>query len=393
MFKYYLKAIVILFFCSCGRSNDIEKNKDKESSQKNSFEFERIGTKKFPLDSTTAGGGSNFQYVENEGKKLLCYLNTNQNTLIFYDYEQETLEYQLSIEKKGPNGVGEISGFLVHSTDSIFVYSNSGVRLYHLNQSGKIINIYDPKAKEDGLIIRPYVSGSMPMMKRGKHIILNSWGSQKEYYNNDTYPESLLLRVNLETKEMDYGFSYPEIYTKGVWGMQLHVMYNMLNPETSEIVVGFPIDDHLYVLGEGYVKKHPQGSKYFKGVVPLSTKSKISPPPPNQEVQNERSQTTYRTIHYDPYNEIYIRVVHKAISEEVLAMNDPVKSVFPKASLMIMDKEFKKLGEVDFDNNDYWINNIFINENGIHIMKMDFVNEDVLTFDVFDLKFPGTGKN
>jgi hypothetical protein len=223
----------------------------------------------------------------------------------------------------------------------------------------------------------------MPMMKRGDYIILNGWGSQKEYQKNETYPEGLLVRVNLKNKEIDYDFSYPDIYSEGIWGIQLHVMYNVLNPKTSDIIVGFPIDDHLYVLRDGNVKKYPQRSKYFKGVIPLSTKSKISPPPIQQEVQKELGQTTYRTIHYDPYNEIYLRVVHKAISEDVLALNDPVKSVFPKASLLIMDSEFKKLGEVDFDDNNYWISNIFVNDKGIHIMKMDFVNEDVLTFDVF----------
>jgi hypothetical protein len=243
--------------------------------------------------------------------------------------------------------------------------------------------MYDFKNSGKGFISRPYISGNQPIMKRGDFLFLNNWGSQREYYRNKDYPESLLAKINLTKNEINYEFSYPEIYSTGVWGMQLHVMYNTINPLTSEIILGFPIDDYIYVLKDGEFEKYRQGSKYFEGVNPLSTKSRINAPPPKMEVHNERVQSTYRTIHFDPYNQIYMRVVYKPISEEILALNDPILSVFPKASLLILDNEFNKIGEVDFDNHNYWINNIFVNENGIHIMKMDFVNEDILTFDVF----------
>jgi hypothetical protein len=385
MDKKIVSIIGILFIATCCTTKVNQENGYGATIDSRDFEFVKVDSKSFPLDATTAGGGNNFQYIEDEGKKLFCYLNKNQNTLIFYDYEKETLDSKLRMERSGPNGVGEINGFMVHSLDSIFVYSYKGAWLYLLNQFGKISEMYDFKTIENASLTRPNVSGYQPMMKIGDQIILNNWGAQREYYKNDVYPEGLLVNVNLQNKEMDYTFSYPEVYTKGIWGIQLHVMYNVLNPVTSEIILGFPIDDHIYVLRDGDVKNFLQRSKYFKGVNPLSTKSKISPPPIKQEVQKELGQTTYRTIHYDPYNDIYLRVVHKAINEEVLAMNDPVKSIFPKASLFIMDNEFKRIGEVDFDDNNYWINNIFINENGIHIMKMDFVNEDILTFDIFEI--------
>jgi hypothetical protein len=377
-----LIVIAILCIAICCKSKNKQENLTRNFSELRNFEFKRVDSKCFPLDYTTAGGGYNFQYIEDDGKRLFCYLNKYENTLIFYDYENEVLDSRLRMEVKGPNGVGQISGFLVHSLDSIFVYSYKGAWLYLLNQFGKIVNTYDLKAVEDGTISRPSVSGYQPMMKIGDHIIFNNWGSQREYYKNKSYPEGLLVRLNLKNNEIDSFFSYPEVYTKGIWGIQLHVMYNVLNPVTSDIILGFPIDDQIYVLRDGNLEAYSQKSKYYKGVIPLSMKNKISPPPIQEEVQKELGQTSYRTIHYDPYNEIFIRVVHKAISEEVLAMNDPIESVFPKASLLIMDKDFTRIGEVDFDNT-YWINNIFINEKGIHIMKMDFINEDVLTFDVF----------
>lgn len=386
MFKIKLKVLIVLLCSSCGDASNDDNKKVKDYSQINKVKFEKISTKQFPLDSTTAGGGKNFQYFEENDRKILCYLNQNTNTLIFYDYEKELIDSNLKIDREGPNGVGDISAFLLHNTDSIFVYSYKRGRLYLVNNFGEIINNYSLMSLDDAHISRPFVSGNMPIMKKGSYIVFNGWGSEKEYARNKTYPESLLIYLDLRNNELTYQFSYPEIYSDGIWGMQLHTMYNVFNPNTSDIIVGFPIDDNIYVINDEQILTFPQGSKYFKGVDPLSTKDKITALPIQKELRSELAQTTYRTIHYDQFNNIYLRIIHKAISEELLDLNDPVKSVFPKASILILNNEFNRLGEIDFDNNDYWISHIFVNEDGVHIMKMDFVNEDILSFDVFNLK-------
>ena len=172
------------------KNKDMNHLKKTASNLKNRHEEVSFG-------STTAGGGNNFQYIEGGGKKSLCYLNTNQNTY-FYDYEEETLDYQLRIEKKGQMELVKSLGswFIPQTQFSIFKYWCQALPFKPIRKNYRM---YDPKTKEGGLIVRPYVSGNMPMMKRGKHIF-EFLGSRKNIITM-TRIGSLLLRVNLETKE------------------------------------------------------------------------------------------------------------------------------------------------------------------------------------------------
>jgi hypothetical protein len=118
--------------------------------------------KKFPLDSVTSTGERNFQYFEDKNKEYFCYFNRKDNTILFYDYKKANLDFKLALNKDGPDGVGEISGFLVHNLDSIFVYRYGGALLYLINKNGKVKNKYDLKSSNPLSLSPPTSLGQCP---------------------------------------------------------------------------------------------------------------------------------------------------------------------------------------------------------------------------------------
>jgi hypothetical protein len=104
-----------------------------------------------------------------------------------------------------------------------------------------------------------------------------------------------------------------------------------------------------------------------------------------EEVKLEATQGTYRSVKYDIYNDFYFRIVYKGISEEDFESHHPIKGTFSKASIIILDNNFDKVGEVELGDYKYWVGKIFFTKDGIHLMQMDFENEDTLTFSIMKI--------
>jgi hypothetical protein len=225
------------------------------------------------------------------------------------------------------------------------------------------------------------------MIKVKNSIFFNAWGAQKEYAKNKDYPKNLVIELDLLKDSLSYHFKYPDIYTTGIWGTQLHVMYNSYNPKKGYFIYSFPIDHNIYATDhKGFIKEYYAGSKFVNKVEPLSTKKSISAPPFLEEVKLEATQGTYRAIKYDVYNDFYFRIVYKGISDEDFESHHPVKATYPKASILILDNKFNKVGEVELEDYKYWEHNMFFTEKGMHLMQMDYENEDILSFSIMKLQ-------
>lgn len=125
--------------------------------------------------------GNYFQYFENDTSKYFILMNKFNNDLIFYDYETGNSQFYINMEKNGPNGVGDVSGLLVHSLDSIFIYSYNKGLLHIIDSSGKIKNKYNLISDGHRYQVRPYISNTTPMVKIGNKLLLNSFGSRLKY--------------------------------------------------------------------------------------------------------------------------------------------------------------------------------------------------------------------
>lgn len=135
-----LLVIGLLFSCQNEKSNE-----DKT--------FELTPSGKFlslDLDDSTANISTGLQYFKGD-KEYLFNANWGTNSVQIYDLQDQKLSKELFFDYEGPNGIGDLFGFHVHSMDSIFLFTAPfGSRFFMVNSDGEIKNRIDYQIPEGG---------------------------------------------------------------------------------------------------------------------------------------------------------------------------------------------------------------------------------------------------
>ncbi|MEC7752683.1 DUF4221 family protein [Roseivirga sp. UBA1976] len=375
-----LIATISLFFLICCDNKNTE---ELTYIGDDNIEVQVVGTKSFPLDSITSST-SLIEYFEVENNGYLGLLNTNSNSIYIYDYDSESILKILSFPIQGPNSVGRIEGFHFHNFDSLFIHSQNSLRLYLSDTTKTIKRRYD-LSDSKGLVPSSSFSNDMPMFLYKNNYYINAWGHQKEYYNNSEYPNSLLLKLDLETGNTERILSYPSTYVgTGVWGIQFHFMWNAYDSKTGEISLSFPIDRNLYFFNQaGELSNFNASSNQIDKIRPLSEKDRYLPSDPFQELKVFQTQSTYYSVYYDPYNKLWLRFINVKMNEDDFDSKHPIRSRNQNLNVVMLDSTKSRIGEVKLSRDfKYFSNPTFINEKGVHINVDKFSIEDSLHFDI-----------
>jgi hypothetical protein len=95
-------------------------------------------------------------------------------------------------------------------------------------------------------------------------------------------------------------------------------------------------------------------------------------------------------LHYDNYRECYYLLVQKRLDNITEEGASRTNFIYPDCFIIVMDKNFKHMGDVHFPKNTYSLTDMFISKEGVYISE-DHVNnpsysEDVMRFRLFKLK-------
>jgi hypothetical protein len=361
---------LLLFFFNC----------QSEPQSNFSYNLKLIESQILHLDSTTSYNSIYFQYT-NQNNELWA-LNTLTNTLYRFNLKNLNLNSNVKLATHGNEGVGRIEGFYHHNNDSIFLYSSKSRLLSLIDVNGRIITKHK-LIKEGKDYMVPSIENEMPMKYHLGKIFINCWGSNKEYYKNENYPESLIGVLDLNDSSMNYHIAYPQKYTQGIWGIQAYPMYNVWRSDKT-IICSFPIDGSIYLFDvNNYSIKAIQGrSINHQEVYPLSTKdSKIELPNVLAEARHYLSQNTYAYLFAN--DQYLIRVYLKAMNDESLDNFFKGNQVIQNASLIIFDYEFNIISEVDMPSKDYLFHLSFFANDEFYIPRIDRNIEDILILDKF----------
>ena len=383
MKKVYITIIIL--YISCSSKKEVTVNKFIEYD--NIYTIEKESSISFPLDSTTSSS-SFVQFFEDAHIPYLALLNKNLNTIYLYSYDGKNVVKKINFPLNGPNSTGKVEGFYFHNLDSIFIHGRGAMRIFLSDTSGIIRQEYDISSEKEDIVPSSSFSTDMPMFIKGDYLYINSWGAHKEYYNNTSYPESLILKLNINSGEVRHIHTYPESYINtGTWGIQLHFMWNDYNPKTDKAILSFPIDHQIYVLNDNdSLVSFYAGSNKIRQVKPLSSKSKYIPKSLSQEIRNLQTQPTYYSIYTDPYSKFSLRFVNLKMSEEDFDNRHPIRSKNQLHSVIILDSLFNKVGEVELNDHSYFANPSFFSKNGFHINRGKYDYEDSLVFDIFKIR-------
>ena len=383
-YTYMNKNIVILFIVfsfSC-----VEKEKSEGYFTGQSMTMQKVDSVQFSLDSLSNGRNTNSYINKWKNKDVFSFLNKNSNSLYFYDINTSRLMEVLKFPIEGPDGVGSISSYYFVNEDSLFLYSYGLAQLSILNSHKNVLKRIN--IESDLMSVRPEVNSGRPLGMISGNLIFNSWGSEREYYNNDTFPENSFLFLNLDNNSKAYDISYPDSYKGAIWGVQFFQVYHDFNVKDSLMVLSYPIDNSLYVydfkIGNLIRKNY---KNYLSiNVDPISEKEGKFTLDILEEVNHQMRQEYYSFIKYDPYNKLYYRIINHPIPNETIEFGDGLKKSFGPFSVLIFDSEFNFKDIIKFPPYEYYIQSIFFHDGKIYIEKIQTYNEDLLVFDIFKLK-------
>jgi hypothetical protein len=354
-----------------------------ENFHGSSLTLNKIDSIYFELDSFSTSRNLSSQLISTDTSTLFSFLNSKNNSIYFYNLNSGKMENKLAFDVQGKSGVGRISSYLFNSMDSIFLYSYGRARLYLVNSKNEILNSYFVDG--DQMSVRPEVNSTRPLFTINDELIFNSWGSQKEYYNNNSFAENAFMFLNISNSEKKYRISYPDAYKGAIWGVQLFQIYHDFNYKDRLLVLSFSADNDLtaYDVRSGKYKRIKVNGIQDLSVQPLSYSSEKISPDISEEVKHQMGQTYYSFIKFDSINNIYVRVINHKFDDRFIEKFSGLESVFGGYSLLVLDREFNFLDQIQLPEGNYYLGSMFFWKGKLYLEKIQNYDEDILVFDVF----------
>jgi hypothetical protein len=366
-----------LFFSSC--SNDV-KSINNEGKLESSHKLVKIGSKEFNLDKETAPQSNQFQiFRAKDSSEILTFLNSYNNSIYFYDFDNEEFLYKKTFEKEGDNGVGSIFGYHIHNLDSIFIYNYGMSKLFLFDSAQSMINSYEINQNQK-------FSPTAKVATNSPIVILNNLvymtGNIAGEYSDETAENRpVLLKLDLETKEFEYQISYPAIFREANWGGgQYRWLSHYYNPVDSLMFFSFSVSHDLKFLDlkSGDVFNQYMGSNYITEIPSVSSTSLFNSISKEKIRNHFIINGSYQQVGFVLSDEYYFRKVW--LPEKNF---DPRNFNGFKTTLILMNRDFEKIGEMIFSPRSY--GDFVISSSGLSLKKYTD-KEDVLIFDQFKLK-------
>lgn len=388
-FSIFCLLILVGFACTDKKPFNPYFQEENASEYNKSMDLVSRDILEFPLDSNLRFTTYSVGVSPIQGREYLSFLDADLITLVIYDYKDTNKSRKVQFEYEGPNGVGNLatSAHYLHSFDSIYLFHHWSGVLFHMTDSGKIINRYTLTSYDDPANLpMPFPSTTAPMSyAKGKLLI----PCTITLYQNDyrDYPSS--LSVDLVTKKVTYLSVFPELYNRAYWGTKFKYEPAMAyNPNSDELVLSYPVDPFLQNvnLHTGEVSQHFVGSEHFEAIPPFKKDpshylKRVKGTRDLEEDDYSMSTSDYRGIYYDQHNSLYYRVALIRPTLERLSV-----SRVPDFSIIILNERFEKLGERLFSSKVYDPSKIFLSSTGINLFRRDMhdENENKIAIEVFE---------
>ncbi|WKD85064.1 hypothetical protein KCTC32516_00402 [Polaribacter huanghezhanensis] len=287
-----------------------------------------------------------------------------------YNTVDNTWRAKLKFERVGPKGIGIGTGFHFYNQDSLFIASSYKHKLFLFNKENLIKKYNTPEDYNLNLFTtRKAVSYKKSVFFPGTEFLKS---------NNDfTSNARLLLKLDLVTEKFQKILNYPEEYLNKSWKKELlNVSFIVKN---DSIYSSFNKSQYIYSsdINGNYNNKYLAKSKYLNEIPSLK---------PGTENSVRAKLNYYKNGYYtylldDTYNKRYYRFAYHL---PLTAEYDKIKMSDMKMSMIVLDYDFKYIGEVDLPKevSGYFC---FITEKGLFLsLKSQYIdvkeNEDMLKF-------------
>lgn len=387
MKKLLFFPFILIFIVRCAENNGTNSNSGKISLD---ITTDSIS---FTLGKNEVSHTLRNQYFTDSDTDYLAILNDNRKTICIYNLYKQKLSKEIIFEKEGENAFPGLSSFIIKNKDTILLISAMPrcVGIYNW-KSKKIKKIYYDK-DESGKILQP---SSAHLGRKG--ILKDSFLNIIQNYRIDEpsgiltnikqQDFNLIISINLNNgKIVSLPLKYPtELIGKDLFNTNLSWEYG----HNNNFVFLFSLLDEIYFSNDIEVLKKTKIESNYS----LDLASNMSKYSSDFEglINYSLKKDHLRAILYDRYREIYFIVVRKRTDKINKSENSQIKFLYPNCYFIIVDKEFKYLGDYHFPDNTYSFNNMFITEKGIYISE-DHVNNPTYSDDAMRFRLFKVNKN
>lgn len=384
--KYNLFIIIIAFFFSCKKGNDIgivSNTQNHILTNKCELIFNKI--KEIELDSTTLNILGYLQFLDSSSIQYLTFLNQYDNSIYIYDYESSKFIRKIIFKNEKLKSV-KIQGYNYINDDSIFIYSYSRHRIYLTNTNSDLLFdtlMYDrSKVNKENLLPAPYFHTPSPLKLFQEKIITVGFIAG-EYDSTLETNRSIITLLNLKNNSLSHAVKYPEQYIKYNWGGGLTYRMPYYDLNKNSILISFSAHHSLikYDLLTNKEKEYYAGSKFIKEIRSYPTPKKEQSP--SESEWNWYINTpSYEGVFYDKYRDLYYRIARLPIEPG----NNDEKYNRKPVSVIILDSSLNYIGESKLPSNIIFSPfNSFVTVDGFNIQAYT-EDEDKLTFYQYKIK-------
>ncbi|RHJ91733.1 DUF4221 family protein [Parabacteroides bouchesdurhonensis] len=343
----------------------------------NEYTIELVGEKMFLLDSMTA---QTVNYMQLLGDTSLAIFNSPMNNICLFDWTTGKEKLKINLHKEGPNAVRGIRGFYFQSKDSIWLYNEWKKELYLVDADG---NLKEKRHLQDLLYpiakqlysVSPFPQTNVPIRKVDNKLVLQG---MNDVISDEVFPAVTIL-YDLNVSKLDIKNPYPAVYSNknkinDEWNTFAYRQVPYTLNDKKEIVSGFPASDSIVV----YNMNTDSYTSVFAG---YSEETNIKPYVPTSRTATQRNyleQYQYTSILYDTYRNLYYRLV--VLPKTDYDLNDAATQ-HKDLAVIILSKDFKKVGEYQLEHDQYMYINSFVASDGLCINVFS-EDDDYLKFKV-----------
>lgn len=389
----FLVNIFLIFSCNEKKDTPVRRNAADKYTHSLKLTGEII---KIPIDSVTLPVGPlAVNDISDYNNRYLVQLNSQQRMLQVYNWKDKELINRIEL----PAEIDNPTYFYYINHDSILITNSHKYSLYLINEKGTINKKFSllvgkidheiaqttppSQASTEKYVALPLPDNRNPMVRIGPYMILRCVPWIDPF--NPKYFElgKLRMKVNLSIdNDISYFLGYPEIFqNNNKYPTKFFNESSTFNSYTRQLIFDFPAEEYLYVtdINGVNVTKYWAGSEFFDQVQPMSSFSENN----IKQAEHAMNNSFFERILFDPFKNVYYRMVWHPDKENQYSFRDSSKEINIDLGVIILDKDFRKIGEVILPKsitNTFW----FPSPEGLYIQS-DVGDTANLSFQLFQL--------
>ncbi|MDR7128614.1 hypothetical protein J2X69_000946 [Algoriphagus sp. 4150] len=385
--KYLVFLLIPWLFLSCSRSQEYRK---LELIPKRLVEI--------PIDDQTSTNWWFMQAINLKGEEYLAYhdmIRAKKRFIHFAHIADPEKSFKVQLALEGPEGIGALDGFHIRNLDSIFVLNQYKYELNLVDTSGRIKSRYrlrsDDSNRPSQETALPTLWTYAPIIDLGTKLMISSM-PDIDPFKNGYKQKNLSMILDLESKAFGYHLGYSDKYMEsGFWGVMLEMPSYTVNYKDSVILQSFPIEERVmvYDFDLNLLKSPALFSQLYEGRFHSLPKFDLDPSIFYQHIYTNPKNNM---ILYDSYRNLYYRVMSGPYPDETIkhlietkSLGDNKKGRLPERTIMVFDEDFRELGVVELDRDNYYVDFIRVVKEGL-LIEVQTDDEDKKVFQLFEVK-------